>query len=132
MDNLLVQGQAWITVNGSPRAALLQDRGVPVVAAFPKEGASFFPNYLEAIKNAPHPKAAQLFINYMLGAEAQPIIAKGFVVLPANKTVPLPDSLKGKVPEGDDFTRLIRLDRITMNEKLDNWTERWDREVMGR
>lgn len=132
MDNLLVQGRAWVAVNGSPRAALLQDKGAPIGLVFPKEGGVFFPNYLEAIKNAPHPKAAQLFINYMLSPEAQPIIAMGFVVLPANNKVPLPESLHGKVPQGEDFERLVRLDRVTMNEKLDAWTERWDREVMGR
>jgi putative spermidine/putrescine transport system substrate-binding protein len=132
MDNLLVQGQAWVAVNGSPRAALLQEKGAPIGLVFPREGGTFFPNYLEAIKNAPHPKAAQLFINYMLSVEAQQILAKGFVVMPANSKVSVPDGLQGKVPQGEDFERLVRLDRVTMNEKLDVWTERWDREVMGR
>jgi putative spermidine/putrescine transport system substrate-binding protein len=131
IDNLIVQGQAWVTVNGSPRAALLRDKGAPVGFTFPKEGAVYFANYMDVIKNAPHPKAAQLFVEFMMGEEAQPIVAKGFVARPANKKVPLPESLKGKVPDGDDFKRLIKLDRAEMNRQLDRWTERWDREIMG-
>ena len=56
LDNMLVQGQAWATVNGSPRGFILKDRGAPIDFAFPKEGAGFFANYFEVVKNAPHPE----------------------------------------------------------------------------
>ena len=43
LDNMLIQGQAWITVNGGPRAWILKDRGAPIDFAVPKEGGGSSP-----------------------------------------------------------------------------------------
>ncbi len=87
LDNMLVQGQAWITVNGSARAYILKDRGAPIDFAYPKEGAGFFTNYFDVVKNAPHPKAAQVLVNFLIGPEIQEVIAKDVVAAPVNKKV---------------------------------------------
>jgi putative spermidine/putrescine transport system substrate-binding protein len=132
LDNMLVQGQAWMTVNGSPRAFILKDKGAPIDFAFPKEGAGYFTNYFEVLKNAPHPKAAQLLVNFLTSPEVQLVIAKGVVAAPINSKVVVPDSLKGKVPLGDEMTKLVRIDRAEMNRQLDNWAEMWRREIEAK
>ncbi len=132
LDNMLVQGQAWMTVNGSPRAFILKDRGAPIDFAFPKEGAGYFTNYFEVVKNAPHPKAAQLLVNFLTSPDIQLIIAKGVVAAPINRKVVVPDSLRGKVPLGEQLGKLVRIDRVEMNRDLDNWAEQWNREVEGK
>jgi len=129
LDNMLVQGQAWMSVNGSPRAFILKDKGAPIDFAFPKEGAGYFTNYFEVLKNAPHPKAAQLLVNFLTSPEIQLVIAKGVVAAPINKKVVVPDSLKGKVPLGEEMAKLVRIDRAEMNRQLDNWGEMWRREL---
>lgn len=133
LDNMLVQGQAWITVNGSPRAYILKDKGAPIDFAFPKEGAGFFTNYFEVIKNSPNQQAAQILVNFLSSPEIQLIIAKGVVAAPVNKKVIVPESLRGKIPSGDEqINRLIKIDRYEMNRQLDNWAELWRRELEAR
>lgn len=133
LDNMLVQGQAWMTVNGSPRAFMLKNRGAPIDFAFPKEGAGYFTNYFEVVKNAPHPKAAQLLVNFLISPEMQLIIAKGVVAAPVNRKVVVPDTLKGMVPLGEEQQgKLMRIDRAEMNRQLDAWAELWRREVEAK
>ena len=130
LDNMLVQGQAWATVNGSPRGYILKDRGAPIDFAYPKEGAGFFANYFEVVKNAPHPKAAQILVNFLISQEMQLAIANGMVVAPINRKVVLSDKLKAQVPNDEaEMKKLIRIDRVEMNKQLDNWAEMWNREI---
>jgi putative spermidine/putrescine transport system substrate-binding protein len=133
LDNMLVQGQAWATVNGSPRGFILKDRGAPIDFAFPKEGAGFFANYFEVVKNAPHPKAAQTLVNFLIGPEMQLAIAQGMVVAPINRKVALTDKLKAETPSSEaEIRKLIRIDRVEMNKQLDNWAELWNREIEAK
>ena len=133
LDNMLVQGQAWATVNGSPRGFILKDRGAPIDFAFPKEGAGFFANYFDVVKNAPHPKAAQTLVNFLISAEMQLAIANGMVVAPINRKVVLPDKLKAQTPSSEaKVKQLIRIDRVEMNKQLDNWAEMWNREIEAK
>lgn len=133
LDNMLIQGQAWITVNGGPRAYILKDRGAPIDFAVPKEGGGYFTNYFDVVKNAPHPKAAQLLVNYLISPEAQLIIAKDVVAAPVNRKVAIPENLKDRIPIGEEqLSKLIRIDRAEMNKQLDNWAEMWNREVEGK
>lgn len=130
MDNMLVQGQAWVTVNGSTRAFILNDKGAPISFSFPKEGAGFFTNYLDPVKNAPHPMAAQVFINFLLRPDIQLEIAKETVAAPINRKVAVPADLARKIPYGDEqLKNLIHIDRVVMNRDLDNWAEQWNREI---
>jgi putative spermidine/putrescine transport system substrate-binding protein len=133
LDNMLVQGQAWATVNGSPRGFILKDRGAPIDFAFPKEGAGFFSNYFEVVKNAPHPKAAQMLVNFLISPEIQLVIANGMVAAPINKKVIISDKLKAQTPSTEaEVKKLIRIDRAEMNKQLDNWAELWNREIEGK
>ncbi len=133
LDNMLVQGQAWITVNGSPRAFILKEKGAPIDFAFPKEGAGFFTNYFEVIKGAPNPRGAQMLVNFLSSPEMQLIIAKGVVAAPVNRKVTVPEALRAMIPYGDEqIAKLIRIDRNEMNRQLDSWAEMWRREVEAR
>jgi iron(III) transport system substrate-binding protein len=50
-------------------------KGLPVRAVVPSEGATYVLFVASMIKNAPHPNAALLFINYMLSEEVQALFA---------------------------------------------------------
>jgi putative spermidine/putrescine transport system substrate-binding protein len=132
LDNALVQGQAWMAVNGSARAYILKQQGAPIDFAYPKEGAGYFTNYFDIVKNAPHPKAAQVFVDYLISPEAQLLIAKGTVAAPVNKKVEIPESLKGQIPSQEQIQHMVRIDRVEMNKQLDQWAAMWDREIEAR
>lgn len=131
IDNMLVQKQAWITINSSPRPLILKQRGAPIDAVFPKEGAGFFMNFFDIVKSAPHPVAAQKLVNFLVSPEIQGLIAEGAVATPINRKVPLPASVKAAM-EGQDVSKFIRIDRTIMNRDLDKWTEAWTREIESR
>jgi putative spermidine/putrescine transport system substrate-binding protein len=133
LDNMLVQGQAWIAVNGGPRAYILKDRGAPIDFAVPREGGGYFTNYFDVVRNAPRPRAAQQLVDYLIGPEAQLVIARDVVAAPVNRKVVVPAELAGRVPVGEDqLGRLIRIDRVEMNRQLDAWADLWNRELEGR
>ncbi|MCO5089586.1 ABC transporter substrate-binding protein [Bosea sp. (in: a-proteobacteria)] len=132
LDTMMVQGQAWVTVNGSARSGILQSQGAPIAFSYPKNGTGYFTNYFDVVKNAPHPKAAQIFVNYLIGEEGQQLLARGTVAAPVNKKVAIPDDLKAIVPSPEEAAKLIKIDRGEMNAQLDNWAAMWDREIQGK
>lgn len=130
LDNIMAQGQAWVTVNGSTRAYIMKDSGAPIDFVFPDEGAGFFNNYFDVVKGAPNPEAAQILVNYLIGEEAQALISEGLIVAPVNRNVAVSPELAERVPDGDaELEKLIVIDRQAMNANLDDWADRWNREV---
>jgi ABC-type thiamine transport system substrate-binding protein len=85
------------------------------------------------VKNAPHPKAAQMLVNFLLSSDMQLAIANGMTVAPVNPKVVLSDKLKAQVPSSEaEIKKLIRIDRVEMNAQLDNWAEMWTREIEAK
>ena len=54
-----------------------QIRGLPVKPIVPSEGATYIMYEVAMLKNAPHPNAARLLMNYFIEQEAQAIYALG-------------------------------------------------------
>ena len=118
-----------VDVADALRAYIQQGQGAPIDFAYPKEGADFFANYFDVVKNGPHPNAAQAFVNYLLGVEAPAILSKHFYG-PINKNVRLPDEIDRKVPYGAPrINSLVRIDRHKMDQHLDAWAEAWNHEI---
>jgi len=51
-------------------------KGLPVKIVFPTEGAAFTQTVYSVLKNAPHPNAARLYMNFLMEDEAQQEIVK--------------------------------------------------------
>ncbi|MSP03910.1 MAG: ABC transporter substrate-binding protein [Acetobacteraceae bacterium] len=130
MDNILAQGQAWITYNGGTRALTLKASGAPFEFITPKEGAISFNLYLDPIKGAPHPDALQKFIEFFLRPEIQTKMAEGIFYAPANRKATLHPDLAAVLPHGTAaVAALIRMNRSVMNQELDHWIEQWNRVI---
>jgi iron(III) transport system substrate-binding protein len=56
-------------------ADTLELKGLPIKAVVPEEGALYNQQGVTVLKNAPHPNAAKLFLNFVLSEEAQTIFA---------------------------------------------------------
>lgn len=133
LDNMIIQKQAWATVQSSPRPLILKLKGAPIDAAFPKEGPGFFTNYFDVVRNAPHAKNAQILVNFLISPEIQRLIAEEAVATPILKGVPGPKSLEGKMTAtAEGLAKLIRIDRATMNRDLEKWADMWNREVESK
>lgn len=74
-----------------------QLKGLPVNFVVPQEGRPYVRFDMSVLKNAPRPNAARLFINFMLGAQAQLIYANaGFT-----------PTIKGVIEKSSDDVRSI-------------------------
>ncbi|HWL80671.1 MAG TPA: extracellular solute-binding protein [Roseomonas sp.] len=73
----LVTNQDMFAVFGQPTRALQNnERGASLKFVHPKEGVVLMPQCSFILKQAPHPNAAKLWIDYILSPEAQAILAK--------------------------------------------------------
>jgi len=133
MDNIMAQGQAWITYNGSIRTLLMKASGAPMELVNPKEGAVGFSLYLDLVKGAPHKAAALKFINFMLRADIQGRCAEGIFYAPTNKASVVRKDVAAVIPYGPEAqAALIKLDRAVENRDLDNWIEQWNKVVEAK
>lgn len=130
LDNLIKQGEVWLTFNGSSRVYELAATGFPTDFVYPKEGTILFGNWFEVLKGAPNAELAQEFVNYLISAEAQELFAKHVFFGPINKQTKLDPETAKKVPHTpEQLARLVKLDYVAMNEALPMWTDRFNKEI---
>jgi len=133
MDNIMAQGQAWLTYNGSIRTLLMKASGAPMELVNPKEGAVGFSLYLDLVKNAPHKAASLTFIDFMLRPDIQSRCAEGLFYAPTHKESVVRPELAAMIPHGPAaHAALIKLDRVVMNRDLDNWIEQWNKVIEAK
>lgn len=63
-------------------------KGAPVTFVYPKDGVVIEPNYYGVVKGAPHAAAAELYLNWLFGKEAQEAFAGlgTYPLMPGTKT----------------------------------------------
>jgi iron(III) transport system substrate-binding protein len=88
--NLVSSGERLVTA--SPIAPILEsaDKGNPLTVQYPTEGAILVLTPSGIVKNAPHPNAARLFMEFMLGAEFNKILAEAHYETMRSDVKPLP------------------------------------------
>jgi len=87
----VVRGERGIHMSASANDSLRQrTEGAPVKFLQPEEGFVLIPIGLAVVKNAPHPNAARLFIDWLLSEEGQKVV--GETNSPARKGVGTKDS----------------------------------------
>jgi ABC-type Fe3+ transport system substrate-binding protein len=89
--NKLVRGEIAIFGWGegtSPLKPFLE--GAPIKPLALKEGQLIKPMKAVAIKNAPHPNATKVFINWLLSKEGQAVVSKETQLEPVRNDVPSP------------------------------------------
>jgi iron(III) transport system substrate-binding protein len=74
--NLVASGERLVTA--SPIAPILEtaDKGKPLAVAYPTEGSILVATPSAVLKNAPHPNAARLFMEFLSGPEFNEILVK--------------------------------------------------------
>ncbi len=114
----IAKGENSIALVGSlVNAKVFLDEGAPMKALSMEEGTVVQVSTMAGIKNAPHPNAAQLFVNWVMSQEGQTIYTKPLGIFPVRKDVEafIPAAVKttGKLIAQDpkdmeDETKLFR------------------------
>jgi putative spermidine/putrescine transport system substrate-binding protein len=121
------QGNADVTVMGSYSIAELAAGGVPLKMVVPKEGVPLQAFSATMVKNAPHKKAAEDFLNYLLSEESQKQIGdSGFY--PVLKGMKVSDQYAASIglKESD---KAFKPDIAKMSSIRNTWSDRWAKEV---
>ncbi len=118
--NLLEQGEAHLMVGFSSYVLLRGASGVPIDLSAPKEGIFAMPSGIALVKDGPNQEIAEAFINEMLGAEYQTMIAPKTYSLPTNSDAPSPRGMPSDVP-------IHAVDWAWFNANRRELIERWDK-----
>jgi iron(III) transport system substrate-binding protein len=110
--NLVASGERLLVA--SPIAPILEtaDKGKPLAVNYPSDGAILVATPSAVVKNAPHPNAARLFMEFLLGPEFNQILVKARYESMRADVKPLPGAksvseLKIIRPTLDDTTKGI-------------------------
>ncbi|GAA2178611.1 spermidine/putrescine ABC transporter substrate-binding protein [Brooklawnia cerclae] len=135
VTNLITQGEIVAADSLNGFATDLVASGEPIAWTPPSEGAYMATNRVMIPKGAANVDAANTFINYLLGVEAQSKSAELVGDLPVNPGATIPDELTDVV--GDIATDPIAagyqaLDPTELVPTRSEWVDRFAREVTGK
>ncbi len=126
---LFERGDIAVAVWYTDRTGAAAAKGVPVAAAYPKEGAIGIVPTVSVPKASQKRELAQKYIAALLSPEGQLCFAQSQFAGPTNKKVQLPADLAKLVPYGDLVQRMYFPDTDFVARKFPEWSERWGREI---
>lgn len=127
---LFERGEIDMAVWYPDRAGVAAANGLPLAAAYPKEGAVGIRPTVSIPKGTGQEELAHKFIDTVLDAENQKCFSERQFIGAVNKNVTLSDEVSAIVPVGEALDNMLFLDPNDMATRLPEWTRRWQREVL--
>ncbi|BCH29120.1 ABC transporter substrate-binding protein [Mesorhizobium sp. L-8-10] len=128
--SLFERGEIDIAVWYPDRAGVATTKGLPLAAAYPKEGAVGIRPAIMIPKGTEQKELALKFIDTVLDAANQKCFSERQFIGSVNKKVELSDEVTAIVPSGEALDKMLFLDPNEMAARLPEWTRRWQREVL--
>lgn len=130
MAQMLQTGEAALVVWGNGRVQAVVDQGAPVEFVYPKEGAVVIMVAGCVVEGAPQTRLGQQFLQHVVSAESQALLAQSVGFGPVNKTTQLAPEVAKKVVFGPEKVHaLISPNYDIINAKRAEWSNRWNRAV---
>ena len=126
---LFERGDIAVAVWYADRTGAAAVKGVPVAAAYPKEGAIGIVPTVSIPKGSTKKDLAQKYISVLLSPEGQLCYAQTQYAGPSNRSVKLSGDLAKLLPYGENVERMYFPDTDVVAKKLPEWAERWGREI---
>lgn len=123
-NQLVAQGEAWLTLGLPTQARHLAAAGAPVGWIAPEEGALALPQGVQVVAGTRRPALAAAFVDHLFSLDAQSVAARELGLVPARADAPLPPGL----PSPDT---LLRLDLEALGRLRPDWAARFRREALG-
>jgi iron(III) transport system substrate-binding protein len=102
-----------------------QDQGAPVEMVWPSDGVPVFPFYLGVVKTSPHPKAAEVFMNWSMSKNGQAAAGTQTGEYAVRTDVDPPEMLGTKFPPLTELNA-YNADEKTWVEQRTAWTKEWN------
>ena len=129
MTELFQSGQAVIAVWGSGRVQSFANTGFPVDFVYPKEGAATLLTTACPIAKPNASPLASSFVKVLLDPKIQLVMLKDYGYGPVLKSLAISPELGKMAPIGERAAKLYNPDWTVINDKREEWTKRWNREV---
>jgi putative spermidine/putrescine transport system substrate-binding protein len=102
--------------------------------SFPKDpGPVLVRDMVCQVANSPNPELAAMFINYALSVETQKAYAEEILFGPTNsKTELSAQAAADTINSPEEVAQLLQLDWPYVISQRSDWTERWNKEVLGQ
>lgn len=125
MYNKVAKGEGTVTVWGMPDVAMLKEqKNYPFEFIIPESGTPVLTEGIAIVKNAPHPKAAKAFYEFVNTPEAAKILAEEHYRIPTrNDVTDLPDWIK------ETEIKEMDIDWDVFQSKSDEWMKYWDENI---
>ncbi|MGE6631989.1 ABC transporter substrate-binding protein [Bacillus sp. NPDC077027] len=131
IQTLLERGDVLAVPYWDGRVFALEEEGLDIGFAYPKEGAVAAVASWTLTKGSEHQDTAYELLNYLSGKEAQEAFSEKSYYGMSNSDVKYNDKIKGKVKVGENYySKLTWVDYETAASELGSWTNRWN-EVLG-
>ena len=122
-NQLVAQGEAWLTLGLPAQARALAEGGAPVGWQAPAEGAIALPQGVQIVAGARRPQLARRFSDFMFSLEAQSVAARELELVPSRDDIEL-------VPGLPAPASLMRLDMVAIGDLRPAWAARFRREMI--
>lgn len=127
----VMTGQTVLGVGQNARAQYYADDSDGAIGAtVPDEGTVYQINTINLTEDAPNPEAAKTFMDYALSAEAQEAFAEAMFYAPSVDNAELPEEVSDRLVEMDDDA-VIPVDQEWLAGVRDEWSDRWNREIVN-
>ena len=126
--NDLMRGEVpiWINADGNGLKAKHVDNA-PIEVVIPAEGAITMPLVMALVRGAPRPPEAKKYLDWLLGEEAQALMAEAFFQ-PVMK-VNLAAELQSKFPPAHAYAKAVVPPLSAMAANADSIKKRWESEI---
>ena len=129
MTELFQSGQAVIAVWGTGRVHSFAVTGFPVDFVYPKEGTVTLVASACPVAKPDASSLASEFVKALVEPQFQAVLALEYGYGPVNKKAKVDNEKLKIAPIGERAAKLVNFDWDVINEKRDDWTKRWNREV---
>lgn len=125
MYNQVAKGVGSLSIWNMPDTVqLAEEKDYPFGYNVPKSGTPVITEGIAVIKDAPHPKAAEAFYEFVNTEKATKLLAEEFYRIPTRDDIDdLPDWIE------DTEINPMSIDWDTFEENSDDWMEYWDNNI---
>ncbi|WP_234400649.1 extracellular solute-binding protein [Virgibacillus senegalensis] len=125
MYNQVAKGVGSLSVWNMPDTVMLaEEKGYPFDYVIPESGTPVLTEGIAIVKDAPHPKAAEAFYEFVNTKEAAKLLAEKYYRIPTREDVEdLPDWIT------ETEINPMEIDWSTFQEKSPEWMDYWDNNI---
>ena len=125
MYNQVAKGVGNLSVWNMPDTVeLAEEKGYPFGYTIPESGTPVLTEGIAVIKDAPHPKAAEAFYEFVNTPEATKLLAERYYRIPTRDDIEdLPDWIT------ETEIKPMDMDWDLVEEKEDEWMDYWDNQI---